>query len=116
MLELVQGKLNNHQQNQNDAVDVDNDSNCLRVIENFIFHSASVKGHKHGHQLQQSLVGIRDGKPHNSSTVQTHVYIVVVYNTIILNVRTVYELLKSQTDVCLRQQRQAELDLVLDQH
>ena len=70
----IQCKLNNCQQNQSDAVDVDDDSNLLGVIESFDLHPACVEGHEHGHQLQESLVGIRDGQPHYCTTVNTSEY------------------------------------------
>ena len=54
----VQSKLNNCQQCQSDAVDVDDDSYLLGVIESFDLDPASVEGHEHGHQLKKTLVGI----------------------------------------------------------
>ena len=54
----IQSKLNYCQQSQSDAVDVDDDSNLLGVIESFDLNPACVEGHKHGYQLQESLVGI----------------------------------------------------------
>ena len=45
----VQSKLNNCQQYQSDAVDVDDDSYLLGVIKCFDLDPASVEGHEHGH-------------------------------------------------------------------
>jgi hypothetical protein len=36
-----------------------------------------VEGHKHGHQLQESFVSIRDGQPHSGVLVQADVDMVV---------------------------------------
>ena len=44
----VQSKLHNCQQCESDAVDVDNDSYLLGVIESFDLDSSSVKCHEHG--------------------------------------------------------------------
>ena len=82
----AQSKLNNYQQSQSDAVDVDDDSNLLGVIESFDLDPACVEGHEHGYQLQESLVDIWDGQPNNSTAVQTHKHIVSICDPIILMV------------------------------
>ena len=58
-------------------VNVDDDSYLLRVIQSFDFDSANVEGHEHCHQLKETLVGIRDGKPYNSARTNTSVYKIV---------------------------------------
>ena len=47
---FVQSKLNNYQQGQSDAVDVNEDSNLFGVIESFDLDPACMEGHEHGHQ------------------------------------------------------------------
>ena len=69
----IQGKLNDCQQSQHDAVDVDNDSYLLGVIQSFDLDSANVKSHEHGNQLKETLVGIRNGQPYDSSRTNTSV-------------------------------------------
>ena len=72
LMVVTQGKLNNCQQSQSDAVDVDNGSNLHGVIESFDPDPACVEGHQHGHQLQESLVGIGNGKPHDSTLIHAY--------------------------------------------
>ena len=55
---VVGSKLNNYQQDQGDAVDVDDDSDLFGLIESFDLDLACVEGHEHGHQLQESFVDI----------------------------------------------------------
>ena len=66
-----------YQQGQSDAVDINDDSNLLGVIESFDLNPACVEGHEYGHQLQESLVGIRDGQPHHCTRIDTSEYKVV---------------------------------------
>ena len=73
----IQGKFNNCQQNQYDAVDVDNDSCLLGIVQSFDLDSANVKSHEHGDQLKETLVSIRDGQPYDSSRTNTSVYKIV---------------------------------------
>ena len=69
---VTQGKLNDCQQSQSDAVDVDDGGNLRGVIQSFDPDIACVEGHQYGHQLQEPLVGVRDGKPHYSTIIHTH--------------------------------------------
>ena len=101
----IQSKLNNCQQSQSDAVNVDDDSYLLGVIQSFDLDSANVEGHEHGHQLEKALVGIWDSQPYNSAKIDTRVYelmnilvfslynakiwtVIVYYTFYILTVRT----------------------------
>ena len=69
----VQSKLNYCQQNQYDAVDVNDDSYLLGVIQSFDLDSADVEGHEHGNQLKETLVGIRDSQPYNSVRIDARI-------------------------------------------
>ena len=73
----IQSKLNHCQQSQSDAVNVDDDSYLLGIIQSFDLDSTNVEGHEHCHQLKETLVGIRDGQPYNSAGTDTSVYKIV---------------------------------------
>ena len=79
----AQSKLNYCQQCQNDAIDVDDDSYLLGVVEDL--HCAYVEGHEHSNQLQEPLVGIRDGQPHDGTVVHAYVHIVGIVDATFLS-------------------------------
>ena len=73
-----QSKLHYCQQSQDDAVDVHDDSYLLGVVQALDLDPTSVEGHEHGGQLQEALVGVGDGQPHNGILVQAHKHIVLI--------------------------------------
>ena len=79
-----QSKLHYCQQSQNDAVDVHNDNYLLGVVQALDLDPTSVEGHEHGGQLQEALVGVGDGQPHNGVLVQAHKHIVLVCDPFLL--------------------------------
>ena len=78
-------KLHHCQQSQDDAVDVNDERNLFGVVESLDLHSACVEGHKHGHELQESLVCIGHGQPHDGIVVLACKHIVVIVDVIFLN-------------------------------